>query len=721
MSREKFLKVCGVIFIISLLLEIFVFNFRFFETFINDEIDINSENIIYNDGLAYEEDNKWTNDKGELRPSFYIANKNNASFEIMDIDDEVKNIYIDISNVKRKNYSNKKTVLKIWATDEANALYFNLPERDVVRDVEKSKYISLNLSGKSEKLMVEVKANKNERFIINEIKLNVQYPMFFSIIRLLTVFLITLAVYMIRPKSPFYKYTLNFKSIKQRIVLGIIIAAHIFGFAGVSLLNPNFVYTKYEPHLQYQQLTDALLEGNVYLKKEPPESLKQMENPYDNALRKKVLKEAGETFLWDRAYYKGKYYVYFGIVPVLTFYMPFKLLTGNDFPTFAGIVITAWVIIFAVLGLVSQIIKRWFKDVPFIIYVLLSFFFIDSCGIMYLIKRPDFYSLPIIMAVMFSISGLYFWLSAFEYKKVKSKEDENIEKTESKETENAEGYEVEFERFNGVRLFMGSLCMALVAGCRPQVLMGSFLAIALFWNAVFKERTLFSKKSVKETILFLMPYVIVAAGLMYYNYIRFDSVIDFGANYNLTTNDMTNRGFVLGRSPLGIFMYLFQPSVYSPRFPFISDVWFYTNYMGRTIHEYLFGGILFNHLILCINLFVFKFKKSLKLKGLFNFCVMSVAFSVIIVIADTQLAGILQRYMVDFAWLMFIPAIILVLNVLERVGEYLKRHIYTVLLCCLAISFYYDFATIFFYGDNALYNANPTVHYTVAHLVQFWL
>ena len=95
-----------------------------------------------------------------------------------------------------------------------------------------------------------------------------------------------------------------------------------------------------------------------------------MENPYDNALRKKVLKEAGETFLWDRAYYKGKYYVYFGIVPVLTFYMPFKLLTGNDFPTFAGIVITAWVIIFAVLGLVSQIIKRWFKDVPFIIYVL---------------------------------------------------------------------------------------------------------------------------------------------------------------------------------------------------------------------------------------------------------------------------------------------------------------------------------------------------------------
>jgi len=780
MNGKRFLKSVGIIFTVSLFLEIFVFNFRFFTTLSNDEISItpetiekqgmeddteNNVKITFGGGVEYEKNNKWTNDEGELRPSVVVYDQDEPYFEIENINTKVDNIYIDISNINRKLFRDKKIEFKLYATDEANALYYGLPRRDVVRDVERSKYINLNLSGKSEKLKLEIyDAEDNDRFVFNEIKINANYPMFFSFIRLTAVFLIILAVYIVRPKSYFYKYVLNLKSVRQRFVLGLIIGAHIIGFMGVSLFNPNFVFVRTEAHLQYHQLTDAILDGHPYLDKEPSEALKNMDNPYDTNLRKRTLKQAGETYLWDRAYYNGKYYVYFGIVPVLIYYLPFKVLTGADFPTFAGIVITAVFFMFAVLRFVHQIIKRYFKNISFIVYVLLSFFFIDSCGIMYLLKRPDFYSLPIIMALTFSVWGLYFWISSIKYKPVRAEDkgedeagypaedDANVseeyergfsDKNENNELRGIEGFEnriteeienrkkaydgefIESEReFDGFvvwRLVLGSLCMALVAGCRPQVLMGSFLAIPIFGGIVFKDRRLFSKTSIKETILFMLPYMVVAAGLMYYNYIRFDSVFDFGANYNLTTNDMTRRGFVLGRSALGIFSYLFQPPAYSPRFPFISDVWFYTNYMGVTIREYLFGGILFNHFLLCINLFVLKFKNSLKLKGLFYFCIMSIIFSVVIVIADTQIAGLLQRYMVDFAWLMFIPGIILILILLERVSDYLKKHITTVLLCGFAFSFYYDFATIFFYGDDALYNTNPTIHYTVAHLVQFWL
>ncbi len=805
MGKRKFLKNVSIIFVISLILEIFVFNFRFFTTMGNDEILITPEiierqsnetpkeedvKVSFSEGIKYEKDNRWTNDEGKLRPSFVIYDEEDAYLEIENINKKIDNVYIDISSVKRKSYSDKRIVFKLYATDEANAIYYGLPKRDVVRDVERSKYINLNLSGESEKLKIELyEGHDEDRFVFNEIKINANYPMFFSFIRLFSVFLIILAVYIVRPKSCFYKYVLNLKSVRQRVVLGLIIGAHIIGFAGISLFNPNFVSVKIEHHLQYQQLTDAILDGHVYLDQKPSKTLRNMENPYDTNLRKQTLKKEGEKFLWDRAYYNGKYYVYFGIVPVLVYYLPFKLLTGFDFPTFAGIVITAVLFMFAVLGFVHQIIKRYFKNISFIFYVLLSFFFIDSCGIMYLLKRPDFYSLPIIMALTFSVAGLYFWISSIKYKPLGKTAVENddsnervdndiidvnigeseiitqnddsenieyfgenynsenieyfgendeitevggIEKFENQITEEIENsksnYNEEFieseQKFDGFvlwRLVVGSLCMALVAGCRPQVLLGSFLAIPIFYKIVFKDRGLFSKTSVRETILFLFPYVVVAAGLMYYNYIRFDSVIDFGANYNLTTNDMTKRGFVLGRSPLGIFSYLFQPPAYSPRFPFISDVWFYTNYMGVTIREYLFGGILFNHFLLCINLFVLKFKNSLKLKGLFYFCIMSIIFSVCIVIADTQLAGLLQRYMVDFAWLMFIPGIILILILLERVNDYLRKHITTVLLCGFAFSFYYDFATVFFYGDDALYSTNPTIHYTVAHLVQFWL
>lgn len=78
------------------------------------------------------------------------------------------------------------------------------------------------------------------------------------------------------------------------------------------------------------------------------------------------------------------------------------------------------------------------------------------------------------------------------------------------------------------RLACGSLCMALVAGCRPQLLLLSFGALFLFWPDVFRRRTLFSKRSILQTAALCAPYIIVAAGIMYYNWVRFDSVFDFG-------------------------------------------------------------------------------------------------------------------------------------------------------------------------------------------------
>ena len=54
MSRKKFLKSVCVIFLISLVLEIFVFNFRFYETIGNDETVIKTEDLKFNSGLEFE-------------------------------------------------------------------------------------------------------------------------------------------------------------------------------------------------------------------------------------------------------------------------------------------------------------------------------------------------------------------------------------------------------------------------------------------------------------------------------------------------------------------------------------------------------------------------------------------------------------------------------------------------------------------------------------------
>ena len=176
--------------------------------------------------------------------------------------------------------------------------------------------------------------------------------------------------------------------------------------------------------------------------------------------------------------------------------------------------------------------------------------------------------------------------------------------------------------------------MALVAGCRPQFLVGSFFCFPIFYS-YFKDKKLFTKENIKNIILFCIPYIIVAIGLMYYNYARFGSIFDFGANYNLTTNDMTKRGFVLGRIPLGIYTYLFEPLNFSHEFPFIKPSVIETNYLGKTISENFLGGAISVNILLILSLFVFKFKKYFKNKRLYTVACMSSIMAILVIIMDT--------------------------------------------------------------------------------------
>ena len=61
--------------------------------------------------------------------------------------------------------------------------------------------------------------------------------------------------------------------------------------------------------------------------------------PLRQGARDELQKQTGESYLFDVAYYEGHYYVYFGVLPVLLFYLPFYLLTGSSFPTAIGVLI----------------------------------------------------------------------------------------------------------------------------------------------------------------------------------------------------------------------------------------------------------------------------------------------------------------------------------------------------------------------------------------------
>lgn len=218
---------------------------------------------------------------------------------------------------------------------------------------------------------------------------------------------------------------------------------------------------------------------------------------------------------------------------------------------------------------------------------------------------------------------------------------------------------------------IGSLCMALVAGCRPQPLVLSLLAFPLFWRHFITEKHLFSASGARRFACLFAPYNVVAVGLMWYNYARFGSALDFGANYNLTVNDMTKRGLNVGRFAPAFFAYFLQPPNMSGVFPYIQPTVFETTYLGQTIKEVTFGGIL-----VCLPLlWVLPFSKMILQKRIkqrstrtiAGVIIVLLAAGVIVALLDAQMAGILQRYFADFSFMFLAAAVLLVFIVNENV------------------------------------------------------
>ena len=362
-------------------------------------------------------------------------------------------------------------------------------------------------------------------------------------------------------------------------------------------------------------------------------------------------------------------------------------------------VICSVMVIAGIYLLMYDIAKKHFKNLPFAVYMMLCQVLIYGCGSIYMIRIPDLYAVPIYTGLTLTVWGLFFWQRAILYDKDAVKSEPGM-------------------------LFAGSVCMALVAGARPQMLLASFLAIPLFWNAVFKDRLLFGKKSVLNTLAFITPFVLFAEFMMYYNASRFGSPFDFGANYNLTTNDMTKRGFSFNRTGLGLFMYLLQPPVYTTKFPYINPVYFYTEYMGRTVYETMIGGVLATHLTALFAFSVFKMRSAFRQKGLLGIQLCLIAFGIIIPFADTQMSGILLRYFMDFNWAWLLAGALGVMVMIECAQEYKKfdftKYVIGALLIACICEGIYDFAQFFADTGQNIRELNPHFYYSVKTAIEFW-
>ncbi len=644
-------KWVGIMVCVALALEVFVFNFNFFATAGYQPLNMKSHIKLY---------------EGPDE-TFRITEARNV-IEFKNLNKEVHDIYLDFAS----DQPAQNIPIKIQFTDEAHLTYFDsteysegVPVVDVATNSWQSQFINLNTTGLMNNLKIEVVGDDVQYPVrLNTIVLNAHHPFIFSGLRFGLMLGVLLVAFMFRPKSVLYRLRIvehprrsKAGIIAANVVEVTIIAALLFyGSNLVGVATPGYNQGDWDGQSivntfevggdnaqQYAELAKSFTQGKLYLEEEPPQWLQDMSDPYDKGARDEAQKETGEPYLFDVAYYEGHYYVYFGVVPVLLFYLPFYMLTGANFPTAIGVLVAAVMFTLGCSAMLDRFARYHFKRVSLGIYLLVQIPIIFCSGVLYLVKFPTFYSLPIACAMAFSVWGLYFWMRGRESSRRR------------------------------LMFVLGSLCMALVAGCRPQFLLLSLLAVPLFWRTYITKRRLFTRAGASEFACLMLPYVVVAMGIMAYNYARFGGFTDFGANYNLTMNDMTQRGWVWGRLPGAFFSYFLQPANMVGVFPFLQPTEFATTYMGQTIKEVTFGGIFACLPVLWVLFFaapIVRLRNAQRSTRTISGVIVCLLVSgVAIAMVDAQMAGILQRYYADFSFMFLAAVVLLVFIVNENVAD----------------------------------------------------
>ncbi len=414
-------------------------------------------------------------------------------------------------------------------------------------------------------------------------------------------------------------------------------------------------YTEWNHHIneadQYALLADSLLNGRLTLDLPVPDELRELEDPYDYDARYEIGSPEVPIY-WDHAYYDGNYYSYFGVVPAVLLYVPYQFLTGNALDTVTANVVFGCCAIAAMALLVWRIRDRWFHEASDGAVCLSFIACFNGSYAAYLVSVPRFYSIPIISGLALLFLGLWFWIGA----------------------------RVPFSGISGKgpaplssgRLCGGSICLALILGCRPQLCLVWLLAFPLFWSDVFRDRTLFSTRSIAQSVAVLAPFSLIGLILAWYNTARFGSPFDFGAYYNLTGHNMTTYTQRLLLTLLQVLLVFFAPLNFQAQAPYFFPSSNYAGYVGDALGwaptEPIFGGYVWAVPTTPFILATPWVWMALRRKGLAAFIPLLVALSVFLCAFDAHSAGTSERYMADFGWALSLAAIFVFLALSERKG-----------------------------------------------------
>ena len=661
-KTKNVLNIANILLIV-LLLELTVFNINsyrlYWGNYEKEEYKINTDNYT-----EYMNGNKVTN-------GFTLEQ------EICNINKEIGTIKLNINSDKLINYT-------ILYTDETGAEYRQLPSKVLVNGIENSKSISCFFSGKTEKIKILLELQEGTTLELNSVQINEPIELNINLIRYLTISILVIFIYALINISIFnIPYDKNKKSHKIILALILVIFIALLYWCSATSVIGDFSYGKAYTH----SFVNSIMNGQLSLLEQPSQELKQMENPYDQTLRSKN----EVPVIWDAAYYNGQYYIYFGIFPVLTLLLPYKLITGEYMAAHIATFIYSLLAAFFLVKIIIAMYKKWFSKLPFKLLVISVVSMLMGSLLLWLCRRPSMYELVIAAGYYLILQGIFFIFKA-----------------------------IEKENVNYKYLTIACISMALAVACRPTLLLASIIIIPILLKIFIKN--IKEKRNILKLVLTVgVPYAIVGIGLMIYNYIRFDNIFEFGTNYQLTLNDMGNLSYRIMTIPLGILNYFFTLPYTSTYFPFVSTTSEIINFNGYYTTSPMAAGLIILNPILLVLLFIPKIKKYIP-KDLFKWLISLIIVGGIISIVEIVVGGSYQRYAADYVWMLLLAAILVIFAIYEIIkSETIRKYIFGGLLTIVLFSSIINFLLCGIQGEaNTLKNLHNEQYYGIRYSISFW-
>ncbi|WP_137656901.1 hypothetical protein [Bifidobacterium moukalabense] len=552
---------------------------------------------------------------------------------------------------------------------------------------------------------VQILEPKGSLIPIQAVRANVRVPFEINPLRIGLMVVVFVLLLLWRPNSRLWKVPLDASSVRQRAAFAALMAVP----AVITVWNVVWQIRSAVPlqfHAdgmytydfdQYDHVAQALRNGHAWLDLEVPKELREAADPYSIETRQRLLNSGVSPIYWDYAYYQGHWYSYFGVLPAVMLFLPFRVATslwvegGLMLPSGAAVLLLMFgFLVFACL-LTVRLIERIRPGSSIAAVSMICVFVLLASNSVYLWYRTNFYSVPIAASLFLSTLGLWLWLGA-------AKPLSPVDSDDMPAAEDASPLSLP-------HLAAGSVCIAANLGCRPTFTVVALLAFPIFRTQIrsivrrFRARRKGGRGGDGTNVLHLLraplavlvPALIVVIPLFAYNAVRFGSIFDFGSSYQMTVTDMTGY-----RQPFANFLltcgyYLFLPLRFTGQFPFLAvsptplPSWGFTEAMP--------GGLFMTTPLVFASLalpFLRRRMRRLGLADMWHMLMACLILGLLVMALDSRLGGLGWRYIADFGWLFALaalPALLFALGCCRpRLGWLIRAGFLALLLFSIAVT-----------------------------------